>query len=136
VSSAPGIQRTQAQRDALAEDPAHGGKVSPASVQERTVALALEARGEVPALISRDPTGQADFTDAAGQKWDVKGFNSYFPSHNGGFDLMRDAGKVDNALAGGEYVMLDTTRLYPNHLRDLENEGSRRGWGQRVKWWP
>jgi len=59
----------------------------------------LEAQGEMPAPIVRDPTGQADFIDAAGQKWDVKGFNSRYPPAKGGFDLMRDAGKVDKSLA-------------------------------------
>ncbi|HEY1933931.1 MAG TPA: hypothetical protein VGG99_18115 [Acetobacteraceae bacterium] len=117
-------------------DPAHGGRADRKSARERTIGLALEVLGEVPALIHRDPAGQADFIDGAGQKWDVKGFNSAYPPIGGGFDLQRDADKVDKSLTAGEHVMLDTGKLSPNDLQDLRDEGLRRGWGQRVKWWP
>lgn len=110
--------------------------MTPASVRERTVGLALESLGEVPARIRRDPSGQAEFIDGAGEKWDVKAFNSHFPPLAGGFDLTRDADKVDKSLAQGENVMLDTGRLSSNDLSALRNESSLRGWGQRAKWWP
>jgi len=128
--------RTQEQFDALASDPAHGGKIDPKSMQERRVGLDLEARGEVPGPLTRDPTGGAEFIDSVGQKWDVKGFNSNFTPKKGGFDLIRDAGKVDKSLALGENVMLDTSKMSPTDVQALRAEGTQRGWGNRVKWWP
>ena len=130
------IERTTEEFDALAEDPAHGGKITRASEQERNVALDLEARGDVPGPIRRSPTEGADFIDGNNQQWDVKGFNSKFPPNKGGFDLATDAGKVDKELAAGENVMLDTSKMSESDIDALRAEGQVRGWGDRVKWWP
>jgi hypothetical protein len=130
------VARTQAELDALASDPAHGGKISPKSIQERTVGLELEKAGKVPGPITRDPSGKAEFIDGAGNKWDVKGFNSDFPPKKGGFSLAKDAGKVDKSLASGENVMLDTSKMKPEDVAALKKEGTARGWGDRVQYWP
>jgi hypothetical protein len=130
------FQRTQAEMDALASDPAHGGAISPKSIQERTVGLGLEKDGKVPGPITRDPTGAAEFIDGQGTKWDVKGFNSDFPPKKGGFSLARDAGKVDKSLASNENVMLDTSKMKPEDVAALKQEGQARGWGDRVQYWP
>jgi hypothetical protein len=128
--------RTQEEFDDLARDPAHGGQITQKSVHERAVAVNLEQRGDVPGPIRRDPTGAADFVDATGQLWDVKGFKSGFPPSMGGFDLMRDAGKVDKSLTANENVMLDTTQLSAADRSAIEAEGSNRNWGVKVQWWP
>jgi hypothetical protein len=130
------FNRTPKELEALASDPAHGGKIDVKSIQERQVGLDLEARGDVPGPITRDPSGKAEFIDATGQKWDVKGFNSNFPPKKGGFDLTRDANKIDASLAQGENVMLDTSKMSPQNIQALQTEGARRGWGERVKSWP
>ena len=128
--------RSEQAYEHLAKDPAHNGKITPGSLQERHVALELEQRGEIPSPVQRDPSGAADFLDGAGTKWDVKGFNSNFPPRKGGFSLARDAGKVDKSLALGENVMLDTTKMNPADIAALKAEGAARNWGDQVKWWP
>lgn len=133
---APPLARDQRALDDLARDPAHAGKIGPKSIQERSVGLDLEARGDVPGPIVRDPSGAAEFIDGAGQKWDVKGFNSNFPPKKGGFDLVRDADKLDASLAQGENVMLDTSQMSGQDIQALKAEGANRNWGDRVKWWP
>lgn len=139
-SSAP-VRRPRHPRSAeeledLARDPAHGGRVTPGSARERDVGLGLEGSGEVAGPITRDPTGSAEFIDGNGQAWDVKGFNSNYTPRKGGFSLERDAGKVERELASGENVMLDTGNLSPEHSQLLKEEALRRGWEDRVKFWP
>ncbi len=128
--------RTEAEYESLAKDPAHGGKIDAKSEQERRVGLELEERKAVPATITRDPTGAAEFIDGAGQKWDVKGFNSNFKPSKGGFDVQVDAGKVDKSLKAGEHVMLDTSKMTPNDIAALKAEGAARSWGNKVVYWP
>lgn len=127
--------RSEKEYEDLARDPAHGGAISDKTIREREVGVGLEEAGEVPGPITRDPTGGSEFIDANGQAWDVKGFNSNFPPRKGGFDLMRDAGKIDSALATGENIMLDTAKLTAEHADLLRAEGITRGWGDRVKFW-
>jgi hypothetical protein len=128
----------QARIDLLARDPAHGGKVTPASVREAEVAVSLEEKGEIRGPIQRDATGAADFIDADGKPWDVKGFNSNQPVAQGGFDLATDVGKVDISLAQGENVMVDTGQMTPNDVNVLKAEGAKppHNWGGRVKFFP
>ena len=128
--------RNEAEYESLAKDPAHSGKVSVKSEQEPKVGLELEERGGVPAKLIRDPTGAAEFVDGAGQKWDVKGFNSDFKPSKGGFDLQVDANKVDKSLKAGENVMLDTSKMTQGDVTALKAEGTARSWGKRVVYWP
>lgn len=130
------VERTPEELADLARDPAHGGKTGPKAQHEARVGLELEARGDIPGKIVRDPTGAAEFIDGNGQKWDVKGFNSDYPPKKGGFSLERDANKVSDELAGGENVIIDTSKMKPADVEALRAEGARRGWGDRVKWWP
>ena len=66
--SGTGKIRTQAELDALATDPAHGGKIGAKSIAERDVGLGLESQGKVNSLV-RDPSGSAEFIDTiTGQK--------------------------------------------------------------------
>jgi len=127
--------RTQEEYDELAQDPAHGGKLDPKGKREREVGLGLEESGEVKGPIVRDPSGDAEFIDGDGQTWDVKGFNSNYPPNKGGFDVDRDADKVDSELESGENVMIDTEKLTPSDVEALREEGKARGWGDRVKWY-
>lgn len=135
-SSPAAFGRTDAEYDALARDPAQGGASSLKTEQERRVGLELEKRGDVPGPITRDPSGRAEFIDAKGNKWDVKGFNSYYRPSEGGFRLQTDANKVDKSLREGENVMLDTSKMTPNDIAALKAEGAARGWGDKVVYWP
>ena len=128
--------RNEAEYETLARDPAKGGKINDKTEQERRVGLELEKRGDVPGPITRDPTGKAEFIDAHGNKWDVKGFNSYFKPSKGGFNLQVDADKVDKSLEEDEKVMLDTSTMTPSDLAALKAEGATRSWGNKVVYWP
>jgi hypothetical protein len=120
----------------LARDPAQGGKVTPKTVREAEVAVSLEESGKVSGPVKRDPSGAADFLDGGEKPWDVKGFDSHQPAFKGGFDLMQDADKIDASLAQGENVMVDTGQMTPTDIQDLKNEGPKRGWGDKVQFFP
>lgn len=120
----------------LGKDPAQGGKVTPSTLREAEVAVALEEAGQVKGPIRRDPTGGADFIDADGKPWDVKGFDSGHTPAQGGFELATDAAKVDKSLALREDVMLDTGKMSATDISALKAEGVKRGWGDRVKFFP
>ena len=146
------FDRTDEQINALATDPAIGNRITPNTIQERTVGLGLEARGDVPGPIIRDPSGNAEFIDSTGQAWDVKGLRSNFPDRTirsgrdvsgrpipvkkGGFSPARAADTVNASLEKGENVMLDTTNMTPADVAELRREGANFNWGDRVKWWP
>lgn len=126
--------RSQEAYDALAADPSRGNVTDDKSRQERQVGLNAERQGLLPGPITRDPIGAAEFIDGAGQAWDVKAFNSKFPSFMGGFDVHVDAGKVDKSLALKENVIIDTTNMTKQDVESLRAEGVVRGWGNRVIW--
>ncbi len=128
--------RTKEEFDDLARDWGQNGRVYSKSIQERTVGLGIEERGDVPGPIRRDQTPASDFIDATGQPWDVKGFHSGYPPKKGGFDLEVDAAKIDRALQSGENIMLDTSKMSPADIAALRSAGEARGWGNRVQWWP
>jgi hypothetical protein len=120
----------------LGKDPAQGGKVTPSTLREAEVAVSLEEAGQVKGPIRRDPTGGADFIAGDGKPWDVKGFDSGHPPAQGGFELATDAAKVDKSLSLGEDVMLDTGKMSAADTAALKAEGVKRGWGDRVKFFP
>ena len=130
------MERTPRELEALASDPAHGGKVSNKSIREREVGLGAEFSGLVPGPIRRDPSGAAEFIDADGQAWDVKGFRSDMPATSGGFDLTRDIGKVERELAAGHNVIIDTASLNQADVEAVESELILRGIRHRVVFWP
>jgi len=120
----------------LAKDPAHGGKITPKSLREAEVGLSSVESGKIPGPISRDPSGAAEFIDANGTSWDVKGFNSNFPPEKGGFDLTRDLGKVQDEIAGGENVIIDTGQMSPGDVQSLRSALDTHGLQDRVVWYP
>ena len=129
-------QRSQTELDDLARDPAHGNNIEPKGVEERTIGLSLEARGDLKPPIKRDPSGAAEFIDGDGVKWDIKGFNSHYPPRKGGFSLDRDIGKIEAELDKGENVILDTTQLNQTHIEQLRAEIQARGWTSKIRWYP
>jgi predicted ribonuclease toxin of YeeF-YezG toxin-antitoxin module len=127
------IKRSQAELDELAKDPAHNGKINKKSIEERDVGLALEEAGEVPKL-QRDPTGKAEFIDETGQKWDVKGFHSQYAPK--GYNLESALENIKNSILNGENVMLDTRKMFPEHIQELVDALTREGLIDKVKIWP
>jgi hypothetical protein len=121
----------------LARDPAKGGQISYKSVQEAHVALDLERRGDLPGPIQRDPTGGADFTDATGQCWDVKGFHSGFPPSKGGYELGDSMSKISRSLSLRENVIVDTSQMNRQDVQGIRAAvEAKPEWGGRVLWWP
>ena len=57
--------------DALASDPAKGGKISSGSRIEAMTGLEAESKGFIPGPIKRGPA-EIEFYDADGNPWDVK----------------------------------------------------------------
>jgi hypothetical protein len=92
----------------LAADPDHHGQVSPATLQEAHVIMALEEAGELVGPVGRF-AGHGDCTDANGQDWDVKRYRD---------DVSRPPFDVEVVLEDirfevmcGENVILDLTGL-------------------------
>jgi hypothetical protein len=117
----------------LAQDPANNGAIRPASVREATVAVQAEADGEIPGPLSRTPfdeagTDQGDFTDATGQRWEVKSSPdirpSYRPSAGQPIDnpqtTERFTDMINDELAKGQKVLLDPDGMTPARLAQLE----------------
>lgn len=103
----------------LALDPAQGGKATNKTRREAEVGLSLEEQGKLAGPIKRDPTGAAEFVDANGQKWDVKGFNSkYAPK---GYNTPDAMSKIKGEIASGENVIVDTAAMSPDHVAELKN---------------
>lgn len=121
----------------LARDPAHGGNITPNSRQEATIGLDLEDSGQLPGPIRRDPTGGAEFVDANGQDWDVKGFNSNFPPNRGGYNLNSSMQKIHESIRDGENVIIDTSKMTPQAVQELRTAvEANDSWAGKVLWWP
>ncbi len=118
----------------LAKDPAHGNKITPKTIQEARVGLALEDQGILKPPIKRYPGEAAEFLDGDGQAWDVKGFFS--GKGRGAFKLVDDIAKVGKELKLGENVIIDTTKMNAADIASLRAEVTSRGWDPRVKWYP
>jgi hypothetical protein len=129
-------ERTSEQLDDLARDPAHGNEIGPKGIHERKIGLELEAKGKLKSSIRRDPSGAAEFIDGSETKWDIKSFDSRFPKKKGGFSLERDMGKIEAELNAGENVILDSTNLSPEHLIQLKEAVTSKGWSDRILWYP
>ena len=96
--------RTEAELEALAKDPAHTGSKRAVDIakeqHEAEVGLDLEKKGLLKDII-RDETGKAEFIESTGTKWDIKGFNSNFTPKKGGFKLDKAMGLIEDSLAVG-----------------------------------
>lgn len=126
-----------ARLDELARDPAHGGNITPNSRQEAMIGLDLEESRQLPGPIRRDPTGGAEFVDADGQDWDVKGFNSSFPPNRGGYDLTSSMRKIRESIRDGENVIIDTSKMSQQAVQELRTEvETNDDWAGKVLWWP
>ena len=103
-------------------------------MREAEVGLALEEAGKLPKPLQRDPSGLAEFIDGSGQKWDAKRFNSNFPPKQGGYALKSSLEKIGAELAKGENVILDTIDLKPEHIAELRDAVTKKGWDGKVIW--
>jgi hypothetical protein len=117
----------------LAADPDHRGRVSPATLQEAHVILALEEAGELVGPVSRS-VGHGDGTDANGQDWDVKRYRDDVTRPP--FDVAVILEDIRFEVMCGESVILDLTGL-----RDRGNRSAVRraveaaGLTEHVRWY-
>jgi hypothetical protein len=133
--------RTPEEFEDLAKDPAENYQVKANSKVERMVALELENRGLLNHVV-RDtrklpvgsPSGDVIEGGGAGQIWDVKGFNSSFSPKKGGYTLERSLKAIEKEFKNGENVIIDTTKMYPEHIAELRQAVVERGWSERVLW--
>jgi hypothetical protein len=117
----------------LAGDPAKGGRIGPKSIQEARVGRSLEDTGRL-ARLRRDPTGGAEFIDESGQAWDVKGYHSGFGNGYRLNDAMRG---IRKSISLNENVILDTTKLKPEHVAELRSAvAGDTSLAGKVMWWP
>lgn len=79
-------------------------------------------------------TGKAEFIDETGQKWDVKGFHSQYAPK--GYNLESALENIKNSILNGENVMLDTRKMFPEHIQELVDALTREGLIDKVKIWP
>lgn len=121
---------------ALALDPAHIGQISEKTLRESGVGLALESQGRLPGPITRYPTPAAEFTDASGQAWDVKTFNSGFPPEKGGFAVEKSLKEIQSEIGKNENIILDTKDMTPDHIQQLRDAISQAGLNGKVIWFP
>jgi|GEM_PF-2612020 len=120
----------------LARDPAHGNRRTANSLGEAEAGLALEVWGKLPAPIRREKSGASEFVDGKGQRWDVKRFNSHFPTRSGGFVLERALLKLESQFNNNEFVILDRSNLTTAHAQALRRGIAERNWDNKVLWYP
>ena len=132
--------RSSEELDSLADDPEHRGSKRDSDIKkgrhERYVGLSLEESGKLAGPIVRDTSGAAEFFDANGQAWDVKSFNSHYPSSSGGYSLAHCMSMINKELKKGENIILDTTNLYEEHMEELINELEELGLMDWILVWP
>ncbi|ETT30087.1 hypothetical protein MKZ07_01440 [Paenibacillus sp. FSL P4-0338] len=129
------FSRSNDEYESLSRDPAHDFKISEKSEIERIAGLELEIRNELPGPIKRDPNPKgAEFIDANGQLWDVKGwYSKYAPK---GYSLEKAMQDIRKSLANGENVIVDTTKMYPEHIKEVKIELEAAKLSDKVLWWP
>lgn len=137
ASNTPGTPEYAKRVDELAQDPAHGGKVSDKSRREAEVALGMEHDGQLTGPVTRAPMvdGQdtGDFVDGAGKHWDMKQPTDTFPPAAGNMagqpmpPTMRGAYNeqdfekmVGDELGTGENVMIDRQNLSEAGLKSVQ----------------
>ncbi|TNJ67833.1 PrsW family intramembrane metalloprotease [Paenibacillus hemerocallicola] len=129
------FHRSQEEYESLAKDPAKNFKINEKSRIERQAGLELEARGDLPGPIVRDPNpAGAEFIDAKGVKWDVKGwYSKYAPK---GYSLEKAIAGIEESLSKGENVIIDTTKMFPEHIKEVQEAVNTLGFSDKVLWWP
>lgn len=120
----------------LAMDPATG-RVTPGSLQEAHVGLALEEAGRLPGPVTREPTGAGDLVDGNGRVYDVKGFQDTHPGP-GSFTPEAAESNLSRKLTQHPNfgIILDVTRLQPANQEALRQVVAQNGWTDLVLWWP
>lgn len=127
--------RTLEEYESLAKDPAKNFKINEKSKIERLAGLELEARGDLPGPIVRDPNpAGAEFIDATGVKWDVKGWYSKFAPK--GYTLEKAIADLEESLAKGENVIIDSSKMFPEHIDEVRKAVKELGIGDKLLWWP
>lgn len=86
--------------------------------------------------IVRDPSGAAEFINAVGQALDVKRFRSDLRVSSSGFGIEQAMNNVEKELRSGHNVIIETGNLSVEHLEELRTEIERRGYSDRVVYWP
>lgn len=129
------FNRTTDEYDSLAKDPAKNFKMNKKSRIERQAGLELEVRGDLPGPIIRDPNpAGAEFIDAAGVQWDVKGwYSKYAPK---GYSLEKAVADIQESLSKGENVIIDSTKMFPEHIKEVSEAVNELGLSDKVLWWP
>lgn len=97
--------------------------------------LELEARGELPCPIIRDPNpAGGEFIDANGVIWDVKGwYLKYAPKGYNKQKVLDDL--TESIVEKGENVIIDTTKLTPEHIEEVKQIVKDAGLDNNVIWW-
>ena len=127
--------RSPEEYESLAKDPAKNFKINEKSKIERLAGLELEARGDLPGPIVRDtnPAG-AEFIDATGVKWDVKGWYSKFAPK--GYTLEKAIADIEESLSKGENVIIDSSKMFPEHIHEVREAVNELGLSDKLLWWP
>lgn len=144
----PGTPAYDAYIEELAKDSSKNGKISGSSTQEAKVAVQAEADGDLPGPIARTPLkpdgdDDGDFTDATGQKWEVKSSPDIAPNYSkqAGRPLRQPQSDatftdmIDEELGKGQKVLLDPHGMSPNRLSHLQQlVASNPAWEGKVIW--
>ncbi|WP_139829194.1 hypothetical protein [Paenibacillus aquistagni] len=127
--------RSPEEYESLAKDPAKNFKINEKSKIERLAGLELEARGDLPGPVVRDtnPAG-AEFIDATGVKWDVKGWYSKFAPK--GYTLEKAIADIEESLSKGENVIIDSSKMFPEHITEVRKAVKELGLSEKLLWWP
>jgi hypothetical protein len=132
----------------LAQDPAHGGQITPKSTWEAKVAVQAEADGLIDGPLARTPLDAngddvGDFTDGNGQVWDLKSSPDSIPGYssdagtpiNNPQSIAAFETSVSRELAQGNNVLLDPDGMSPARLAQLQQVVENNpDWLGRVVW--
>ena len=127
--------RNLSEYEALAMDPAHNFQIDAKSMIERQIGLELEVRGDITGPIVRDPNpAGAEFIDAFGTKWDIKGwYSQYAPK---GYSLEKAMDDIRESISKGENVIVDSSKMFQEHIDEVRKAVEMAGLSHKVVWWP
>ncbi len=139
--------------DHLKHDPDHKGEINEKSMDEAHVGLDLREQGRLPADIRRPELADRGefYSETTGEYYDIKGVHSDWPPFNnvrdksqpfkGAFDPANSDGWVNKQLAKqiekrGRIVIIDVRNADQAAIDCLKDVVEKRGWGDRVIWYP
>lgn len=109
--SKPVLDAIEAKLPQLAADPAHGGTVSRASVEEAAVAVAGRLGGALSGAVRRENSGVSEFIgENSAVTWDVKSPVSPQDGEAWAFDAEHQVDVVRHDLQQGDLVLLNLSR--------------------------